>query len=49
MKAVRYHSYGASGVLVYEDAGRPVAVRGRLRGDCQSLCVYTRNTYIVSA
>ena len=25
MKAVRYRSYGDSGVLVYEDAGRPVA------------------------
>jgi NADPH:quinone reductase-like Zn-dependent oxidoreductase len=25
MKAVRYHSYGDSGVLVYEDADRPVA------------------------
>jgi hypothetical protein len=29
MKAVRYHSYGDSSVLVYEDAGRPVAGRGR--------------------
>ena len=29
MKAVRYRSYGDSGVLVYEDAGRPVAGRGR--------------------
>ena len=30
MKAVRYHSYGDSGVLVYEDAGRPVAGSGQV-------------------
>jgi len=30
MKAVRYHSYGDSGVLVYEDAGRPVAGPGQV-------------------
>jgi NADPH:quinone reductase-like Zn-dependent oxidoreductase len=30
MKAVRYHSYGDSGVLVYEDAGRPVAGAGQV-------------------
>jgi NADPH:quinone reductase-like Zn-dependent oxidoreductase len=30
MKAVRYHSYGDSGVLVYEDADRPAAGRGRV-------------------
>src|ERR1700748_753450 len=30
MKAVRYHSYGDSGVLVYEDAARPGAGRGRV-------------------
>ena len=29
MKAVRYHSYGGSDVLVYEEADRPVAVRGK--------------------
>jgi NADPH:quinone reductase-like Zn-dependent oxidoreductase len=29
MKAVRYHSYGDSGVLVYEDADRPVAGLGQ--------------------
>ena len=29
MKAVRYHSYGDSGVLVYEDADRPVAGTGQ--------------------
>src|SRR5215469_5827027 len=28
MKAVRYHSYGDSDVLVYEDADRPVAAPG---------------------
>jgi NADPH:quinone reductase-like Zn-dependent oxidoreductase len=30
MKAVRYHSYGDSGVLVYEEAGRPVAGTGQV-------------------
>ena len=30
MKAVRYRSYGDSGVLVYEDAGRPVAGPGQV-------------------
>ena len=30
MKAVRYHSYGDSGVLVYEDAGRPEAGPGQV-------------------
>jgi NADPH:quinone reductase-like Zn-dependent oxidoreductase len=30
MKAVRYHSYGDSGVLVYEDADRPVAGPGQV-------------------
>src|SRR6478672_11272515 len=30
MKAVRYHSYGDSGVLVYEDADRPVAGVGQV-------------------
>jgi NADPH:quinone reductase-like Zn-dependent oxidoreductase len=30
MKAVRYHSYGDSSVLVYEDAGRPVAGAGQV-------------------
>jgi NADPH:quinone reductase-like Zn-dependent oxidoreductase len=30
MKAVRYHSYGDSGVLVYEDADRPVARAGQV-------------------
>jgi NADPH:quinone reductase-like Zn-dependent oxidoreductase len=30
MKAVRYHSYGDSDVLVYEEADRPVAVPGRV-------------------
>jgi len=30
MKAVRYHSYGDSGVLVCEDAGRPVAGAGQV-------------------
>jgi NADPH:quinone reductase-like Zn-dependent oxidoreductase len=30
MKAVRYHSYGDSGVLVYEDADRPVASAGQV-------------------
>ena len=30
MKAVRYRSYGDSGVLVYEDAGRPVAGAGQV-------------------
>ena len=30
MKAVRYHSYGDSGVLVYEEAGRPVADAGQV-------------------
>ena len=29
MKAVRYRSYGDSGVLVYEDADRPLAGAGR--------------------
>src|SRR5262249_3363462 len=28
--AVRYHSYGDSGVLVYEEADRPVAVPGQV-------------------
>jgi hypothetical protein len=32
MKAVRYRSYGDSGVLVYGDADRPVAVAGQLPG-----------------
>src|ERR1043165_2808149 len=30
MKAVRYHSYGDSGVLVYEDADRPAAGAGQV-------------------
>ena len=30
MKAVRYHSYGDSDVLVYEDAGRPAAGPGQV-------------------
>ena len=30
MKAVRYHTYGDSGVLVYEDADRPVAGPGQV-------------------
>jgi NADPH:quinone reductase-like Zn-dependent oxidoreductase len=30
MKAVRYHSYGDSGVLVYEQADRPVAGAGQV-------------------
>jgi len=30
MKAMRYHSYGDSGVLVYEDAERPVAEPGQV-------------------
>src|SRR3982074_1864626 len=30
MKAVRYHSYGDSGVLVHEDADRPVAGAGQV-------------------
>src|ERR1700691_2467791 len=30
MKAVRYHSYGDSDVLVYEDAERPVAGAGQV-------------------
>jgi NADPH:quinone reductase-like Zn-dependent oxidoreductase len=30
MKAVRYHSYGGSGVLAYEDADRPVAGAGQV-------------------
>ncbi|MGD0703612.1 MAG: NADP-dependent oxidoreductase [Trebonia sp.] len=30
MKAVRFHSYGDSGVLVYEDADRPVAAAGQV-------------------
>jgi NADPH:quinone reductase-like Zn-dependent oxidoreductase len=30
MKAMRYHSYGDSGVLVYEDADRPGAERGQV-------------------
>jgi NADPH:quinone reductase-like Zn-dependent oxidoreductase len=30
MKAVRYHSYGDSDVLVYEDADRPVAAPGQV-------------------
>ena len=30
MKAVRYHSYGDSGVLVYEEAGRPAAGAGQV-------------------
>ena len=30
MKAVRYHSYGDSGVLVYEDAARPAAEAGHV-------------------
>jgi NADPH:quinone reductase-like Zn-dependent oxidoreductase len=30
MKAVRYHSYGDSDVLVYEDADRPVAEAGQV-------------------
>ena len=30
MKAVRYHAYGDSGVLVYEDADRPVAGAGQV-------------------
>jgi NADPH:quinone reductase-like Zn-dependent oxidoreductase len=30
MKAVRYHSYGGSDVLVYEDADRPAAAAGQV-------------------
>jgi NADPH:quinone reductase-like Zn-dependent oxidoreductase len=30
MKAVRYHSYGDSGVLVYEDADVPAAGAGQV-------------------
>src|ERR1700683_4600547 len=30
MKAMRYHSYGQSDVLVYEDADRPVAGAGQV-------------------
>ena len=30
MKAVRYRSYGDSGVLVYEDADRPLAGAGQV-------------------
>ncbi len=30
MKAMRFHSYGDSGVLVYEDADRPVAGPGQV-------------------
>ena len=30
MKAVRYHSYGDSGVLAYEEAGRPAAGPGQV-------------------
>ena len=30
MKAMRYHSYGDSGVLVYEEADRPVAEAGQV-------------------
>ena len=30
MKAMRYHAYGDSGVLVYEDADRPVAGSGQV-------------------
>ncbi|MGH3424921.1 MAG: alcohol dehydrogenase catalytic domain-containing protein, partial [Nocardioidaceae bacterium] len=30
MKAVRYHSYGDSDVLVYEDADRPTAGAGQV-------------------
>ena len=30
MKAVRYHSHGGSGVLVYEDADRPLAGAGQV-------------------
>ena len=30
MKAVRYHSYGDSSVLVYEEADRPVAGPGQV-------------------
>src|SRR5215471_21617718 len=30
MKAMRYHSYGESGVLVYEEADRPVAGSGQV-------------------
>jgi NADPH:quinone reductase-like Zn-dependent oxidoreductase len=30
MKAMRYHAYGDSGVLVYEDADRPVAGAGQV-------------------
>jgi len=30
MKAMRYHSYGDSGVLVYEEAERPVAGAGQV-------------------
>jgi NADPH:quinone reductase-like Zn-dependent oxidoreductase len=32
MKAVRYHAYGDSGVLVYEDADRPAAGAGQVVG-----------------
>jgi NADPH:quinone reductase-like Zn-dependent oxidoreductase len=30
MKAVRYHAYGDSGVLAYEEADRPVATAGQV-------------------
>src|SRR5438046_266650 len=30
MKAMRYHSYGDTGVLVYEEADRPVAGAGQV-------------------
>ena len=30
MKAVRYHAYGDSDVLAYEDADRPVAGTGQV-------------------
>ena len=30
MKAVRYHSYGDSGVLVYEEADHPAAGAGQV-------------------
>src|ERR1700730_12169039 len=32
MKAVRYHAYGDSGVLTYEDADRPTAGPGQVGG-----------------
>ena len=41
MKAVRYHSYGDSGVLVYEDAGHPVAGPGHTASAASRACPST--------